>query len=485
MLQRVDGGRYRSATDWTRRDRGANPAALVAPGFANSPAIARARSGEESAMQPIENVVVLGANGTMGSGAAALFAANGYSVSMLARGIDKAHQGLARAKDAVRSDVLGKRIHCGSYEQDLEREVAKADLIFEAVSEDMAIKGPFLERVDKARRKGSVVATVSSGLSIAKMIEARSDDFRKNFVGMHLFNPPHVIVGTELIAGPETDKELFKGLLVMLRKRLGRVVIECADQPAFAGNRVGFKVLNECAQLAEQYGVDKIDYLVGRYTGRAMAPLATIDLVGWDVHHAIVENVFDNTKDEAHAAFAMPKYMAALMDEGHLGNKTPREGGFYRRMTDANGVKFASVLDAKTRNYSEGPTAKMKVGWVEEIKQMHGVGRYADAMAKFLAAEGPEADLARKVILGYVSYALHRVGPGEVVPTTAGVDLIMGYGFNWAPPAALVDLWGKAKTIAALDKAGLPVPPVLAAMKDGERLSTIPKATIGRFFYGK
>lgn len=436
-------------------------------------------------MQPIKNVVVLGANGTMGSGAAGLFAASGYDVVMLARGIDKAHQGLARAKEAVRSDVLGKRIRCGSYEQDLEREVASADLIFEAVSEDMAIKGPFLERVDRARRKGSVVATVSSGLSIAKMIAQRSEDFRRHFVGMHLFNPPHVIVGTEMIPGPDTDRELFSGLVTMLKKRLGRVVIECADQPAFAGNRVGFKVLNECAQLAELHGVELVDYLVGPYTGRALAPLATIDLVGWDVHHAIVENVHANTKDEAHAAFAMPSYMARLMDEGHLGNKTPSEGGFYRRMTDANGAKFRSVLDAKTCSYSEGPGPRVKIAFVEEIKALHASGRYAEAMAKFLVAEGPEADLARKVILGYVSYGLHRVGPGEVVPTPAGVDLIMGYGFNWAPPTVLVDLWGKRPTLDALGRAGLPIPRVLSELKDGERLSTIPKATIGRFFFGK
>ena len=77
-----------------------------------------------------------------------------------------------------------------------------------------------------------------------------------------------------------------------------------SDTPAFCGNRVGFKVLNECAQLAETHGAAYIDALVGPHTGRAMAPLATIDFVGWDVHAAIVDNVYANTRDEAHAAFA-------------------------------------------------------------------------------------------------------------------------------------------------------------------------------------
>ena len=84
-----------------------------------------------------------------------------------------------------------------------------------------------------------------------------------------------------------------------------------SDTPAFCGNRVGFKVLNECAQLADEHGVAFIDSLVGPHTGRAMPPLATIDLVGWDVHKAIVDNVYANTNDEAHAAFALPAYDAA------------------------------------------------------------------------------------------------------------------------------------------------------------------------------
>ena len=86
----------------------------------------------------------------------------------------------------------------------------------------------------------------------------------------------------------------------MLTKRLGRKVIVTKDMPAFVGNRVGFKVLNETAQLAAEHGVAYIDYLIGPHTGRAMAPLATVDLVGWDVHKAIVDNVHANCKDEAH-----------------------------------------------------------------------------------------------------------------------------------------------------------------------------------------
>lgn len=437
-------------------------------------------------MREVKRVVVLGANGTMGAGAAGLFAGNGFDVTMLARTVDKAHQGLGKAKEALRTDVLRERVHCGTYDADLESSVARADLIFEAVSEDLTVKLPFLERIDRARASGSVVATVSSGLSIAAMCEGRSDDFRRHFMGMHLFNPPHVIVGTEMIPGPETDREVFQSMSQFARRKLGRAVIECRDRPAFAGNRVGFKVLNECALLAEVHGVSNIDYLIGRHTGRALAPLATIDLVGWDVHHAIVENVYAHTRDEAHELFQMPVYMKQLMDEGHLGNKTPAEGGFYRRMTDANGKRMVSVLDPRRRSYSEGAAPPPnKQAFVEEMKALHAVGRYRDAMRLLLTAPGTEAELTRRVIVGYVSYALNRVGPDEVVDSPAGVDSIMGHGFNWAPPSVLVDLWGKSATLKAMDELGLKVPPVLARLADGQRLFTGQSASIGRYFIGK
>ena len=437
-------------------------------------------------MREVRRVVVLGANGTMGAGASGLFAASGFDVTMLARTLDKAHQGLGKVKEALRTDVLAKQVHCGTYERDLDSAVAEADLIFEAVSEELAVKLPYLERVDRVRPSGSVIATVSSGLSIAKMCAGRSDDFRRHFIGMHLFNPPHVIVGTEMIPGPDTEREVFASMCALAKKRLGRAVVECRDSPAFAGNRVGFKVLNECALLAEIYGVASIDYLVGRHTGRAMPPLSTIDLVGWDVHRAIVDNVYANTKDEAHALFQMPAYMKDLMDDGHLGDKTPAEGGFYRQVNDGNGKKVTCVLDPQTRSYSEGAApAPAKVGFVEEMKKLHAVGRYRGAMRLLLQAPGTEAELVRRVIVGYVSYALKRVGPDEVVPTPAGVDRIMSQGFNWAPPSALVDLWGKNATVVAMDELGLEVPRVVAELPDGAALYDQPLTSVGRYFIAK
>jgi 3-hydroxyacyl-CoA dehydrogenase len=433
-------------------------------------------------MVEIKDVVVLGANGTMGAGSGEVFAAGGCDVVFLARSVEKAHEGLVTAQNMAKSARIADRIAVGTYDQDLEEAVAKADLIFEALAEDIELKKQFFARVDKCRRPDSIVATVSSGLSIAEMAHGRSTTFRTSFLGIHLFNPPHVIVGTEVIPHADTNPALVPEIVRLLETRFGRVAIVTADKPAFCGNRIGFKVLNEVAILAEQHGVTFIDYLIGPYTGRAMSPLATIDLVGWDVHKAIVDNVHVHTTDEAHAMFKLPTYMDKLIDHGHLGNKTPALGGFYRRVKEGKQT-ITLALDPRTGAYKDTREDGVRpLPFVEKIRQLHRVGKYAEAMREFVTAEGAEADLARKVIFGYVSYGLNRVGDTEVVRQPRDVDRIMGFGFNWAPPTVLVDVIGLKESVRAIERCGLPVPKVLEHTQTGERLFREPNVNIGRFF---
>lgn len=433
-------------------------------------------------MTEIKKVVILGANGTMGAGSAEVFAAGGCEVFLLARSSEKAREGLVGAQNMAKSSRIADRMSVGSYDHDLDAAVSEADLIFEALAEDLEIKQPFFARVDRVRRPDSIVATVSSGLSMAGMAAPHSPSFQRNFLGIHLFNPPNVIVGTEVIPHAGTDPALAADIVAVLERRFGRVVTVCSDQPAFAGNRIGFKVLNEIAQLAAEHGVAFMDYLIGPYTGRALPPLATVDLVGFDVHKAIVDNVFANTADEAHDAFRLPAYVSTLISDGHLGNKTPTRGGFYRRVKEGNRT-LTFVLDPRSGGYlPSAEVAPAPIPFVETMRGLHRIGSYAEAFGHLLSATGPQADLARRVIFGYISYALNRVGEKEVVRAPRDVDRIMAFGFNWAPPTLLVDLIGVPETIAAIQRCGLPVPPVLAAATPGRRLFREPHVNPGRFF---
>ncbi|HVN63977.1 MAG TPA: 3-hydroxyacyl-CoA dehydrogenase family protein [Candidatus Binataceae bacterium] len=423
-------------------------------------------------------VVVIGANGTMGSGAGCVFAGAGYHVTMLARSREKAAEGLKDAQSDARAEAIAEQITLGAYDADLKRTVSEAAIIFESLAEDAALKKQFFEQIDKYRRPESIVATGSSGLSIAGMAAGRSDSFRRNFLGIHLFNPPHVIVGTEVIPGPDTDPAVVKLVVAMLTKRLGRKLIVTKDRPAFVGNRVGFKVLNEIAQLAGEHGVAYLDYLIGPHTGRAMPPLKTIDLVGWDVHKAIVDNVYANCKeDEAREYFKMPAWMEKALHDGCLGDKTPERGGFYRRAG-----KEVFVLDPKTGGH-EPYAPPAPIDFVEKMKKLNQVGRYGEALATMAEAPGAAGELCRRIVLGYVSYGLSRVG--EVAASPADVDTIMAYGFNWAPPTAIVDLLGAKGTISLMKKLKLPVPAsVEEAASKGTRMFAGGVLEYGRAFVG-
>jgi 3-hydroxyacyl-CoA dehydrogenase len=434
-----------------------------------------------STTKQVRKVAVLGANGAMGSAGGELFAADGIETVFLARDHEKAKEGLERAQGLAKSEKLGDFIRLGTYGHDLAEAVAEADLIFEALAEDLTLKQEFFAAVDRHRQPDSIVATVSSGLSIAALAKGRSESFQRSFLGIHLFNPPNVITGCEVIPHAGTDPTLVDFVVGFLEGRLGRKVVLTADLPAFAGNRVGFKVMNEVAQLAQEHGVAFMDTLIGPHTGRAMPPLATVDLVGWDVHRAIVDNLHENTRDEAHEAFALPAYMAKLMTSGHLGDKTPDKGGFYRRVREGKTTEVY-VLDAARGEYR---AARDSIGdppdFVTRMRRLNRVGRYREAVGVMMGAKGPEADLLRRVILGYVSYGLNRVG--EVVREARDVDRIMAFGFNWAPPSLLVDLVSARETIRALERAKLEVPNVLRRAPGGP-LFREPYVDVGRFFVG-
>lgn len=416
-------------------------------------------------MRSIRKVVVLGANGAMGSGSGAVFAAAGIPTVFLARTLEKAEAGRARAEQLTKGKASTKTISCGTYAADLETALRDADLVFEAVSEDPQVKREVFARVDALRQPDTIVATVSSGLSIGGMTEGRSDSFREHFIGIHLFNPPTLIVGCEVIphrAHGGTNPGVVAVVRDFLVNTLGREVVETADTPAFAGNRLGFKVLNEVAQLAEEHGVAFMDQLIGPHTGRALPPLATIDLVGWDVHKAIVDNLYASTHDTAHDQFRLPAYMQRGIDRGHLGRKTRDKGGFFRVEGKGADAKHF-VLDPRTGDYR--PLAEVSPPvptFVETMKAAIRAGKHTGAMEVLCTAEGKEAELLRKVMLGYISYGLGLVG--EVVERPRDIDRIMCFGFNWAPPSVLVDAIGPGRTIVLLERAKLPVPtPILEA----------------------
>lgn len=396
----------------------------------------------------VKRITVLGA-GQMGSGAAAVFAQE-VPVYLLNRApLSKAQAGIEIAVNLARSNSLRFAITPGTFEDDLQRAVGESDLVLEMLGEDMRLKRRHLTLVDRYRKPGTIVATGSSGLSVAGLAEGMSADFHRHFLCVHLYNPPTRMTAVELVPGPETLPEVVASVAALMDTPFRRGVVHAKDTPGYAGNRIGFKVLNEVAQLVSEHGVAYLDYVLGSYTGRLLPPLATIDLVGWDVHKALVDNVYHHTHDEAHQAFQLPAFMEERIHAGFLGNKTPAKGGFYKR---ENGKML--VLDLQADRYVEPQHPKIAV--IEEVKDLIRYGNYQDALVKLLLSKDPSAAIARRVLLGYVSYSGMRNGE---VSDMHGINRVMGFGFNWMPPDAFADLVGVEAMSRLLVEEGLPVPP--------------------------
>jgi 3-hydroxyacyl-CoA dehydrogenase len=405
----------------------------------------------------------------MGAQTAALFARAGVPVVCASRSQEKSAQAIAAL--CAKEPALAERLSAISY-QELPAAVADCDWIVEALGEDLKLKRSFYEMIDRHRGPRCIVSTVTSGLSIAALAEGFSVPFQQHFLGTHLFNPPAKLRACERIAHARTRPDLVEFVDEFLRGPLQRIVIPALDVPAFAGNRIGFHFLNQAARAAEARGVLEVDTLLGGYTGRALPPLATIDLVGLDVHRAIVDNVFWHAAHDCRECFRVPEFLEAMIGRGQLGRKTPAAGGFYGPRT--NGAR--SVWNPRQRAHETPPAPEF--GFVAETQAALREGDPAAAQHRLFGASDPAAAFVQYSLANYVHYAFARVG--DVTPAADGIhgiDAVMAHGFCWVPPGAFVDLWGgPAAAVRTLAAHGFNPPAALQSLPEGEPVCRIPDA---------
>ncbi len=162
------------------------------------------------------------------------------------------------------------------------------------------------------RKKGTLVSTNTSGISINKLAEERSDDFRKHFCGTHFFNPPRYLPLVELIPSTQTDGETITSLTNFVEKILGKTAIICKDTPMFIANHIGIYGMMLTMELMQQCGVtiEEIDALTGKPVGRQKsATFRTCDLVGLDVLGHVADDLSQHVKEvEEKEMFRMPSF---------------------------------------------------------------------------------------------------------------------------------------------------------------------------------
>ncbi len=269
----------------------------------------------------------------MGSGIAQVAAQAGYDVRLR----DVTDEALTRALDGIRSSyakfVAKGRLAADDAEAALTRistttdldVVADADIVVEAVFEQLAVKHEVFRELDRLCRPGTVLASNTSAIPITQIaaVTARPEDV----VGTHFFSPVPLMQLCELVRGHRTSD----GTLARARgfaEDVGKTcVVVNRDVAGFVTTRLLMAFVNEAVRLCET-GVataDDIDTACRLGFGHAMGPLATADLTGVDILHHAALNIYAETQDEK---FHPPELLSRMVTAGDLGRKSGR--GFYR-----------------------------------------------------------------------------------------------------------------------------------------------------------
>lgn len=278
----------------------------------------------------IRQVAVAGA-GTMGRGIAQASVLAGYKVWLYDVAADVLDDAVEQIEASVAKGVsLGKvsEAQAALLEKSLMTTtepgaLAEMDLIIEAAPEAIEIKRDLFEKLDRLVAERAIFASNTSSLSINVLADATQRNDR--FLGLHFFNPAHIMKLVEVIAADGTRDEVLESAVAFVRS-LGKEPVRCKDTPAFIVNRVARPFYGEAFRLLgeDAAGVQTIDELM-RSLGFRMGPFELVDLIGCDVNYAVTKSVYEAYfHDEKYRPHPIQRRM---VESGRLGRKRGR--GFY------------------------------------------------------------------------------------------------------------------------------------------------------------
>jgi 3-hydroxybutyryl-CoA dehydrogenase len=265
----------------------------------------------------VEHIAVIGA-GLMGSGIAAVSLTAGFHVTAYDVGDDVLTRATRRALKAAGDDASG-RWHTTT---NLAEAVRQADLVIEAVPEQMDLKRDVFAAIDAFVPGDAVLATNTSELSVTGIAATCADPGR--VAGMHWFNPPERMRLIEIVRGVNTRDETLE-VIKAVSTRLGKETVVVKDSQGFVTSRALAALLTECMRMLEEgiAGAEDIDKAIKLGLNHPMGPFELADYVGLDtlvyVGHGMSEAFGDR--------FILPQTVRKLVEAGHLGRKSGQ--GFY------------------------------------------------------------------------------------------------------------------------------------------------------------
>lgn len=281
--------------------------------------------------QQIRQVAVIG-TGTMGSGIAQVCAMAGYNTVLfdnqpgsvdaalrrirtnLEKGVEK-----GKVTPEIRDEAIGRLFGAPNVHE----AVRNADLVIEAVPENLELKTQIFGKLHRKSPAHAILATNTSSLSISRIATATGRPER--VVGLHFFNPVHIMRLLEVVQGHDTSDATLSAAIEFARS-IGKEPIVVTDTPGFASSRLGVVLGLEAMRMVEQ-GVaspQDIDRAMELGYNHPMGPLKLTDLVGLDVRLGIAEYLHGELGGEQ---YRPPEILRRMVAEGRLGKKSGR--GFY------------------------------------------------------------------------------------------------------------------------------------------------------------
>ena len=422
----------------------------------------------------IKHITVLG-SGIMGSGIAAHFANIGVEVLMLdivpnELSDTERKKGLTEESKAFRNRIatenfeklkksspallyspkFAERITVGNFDDDLHK-IKNTDWIIEVVVERLDIKKSVYEKIEQFRKEGTLVSSNTSGIPIHLLTEGRSDDFKKHFAGTHFFNPVRYLPLLEVIPTKDTAPEIVEFYKEYGTKFLGKTTVIAKDTPAFIANRIGVFSMMDLLHNVKKLGltVSEVDKLTGPIIGRPKsATFRTADVVGLDTLVMVAEGVHKSGMEAQNFndVFQLPDYIQTMVSNKWLGAKT--EGGFYKKVKNAEGKSEIHELNLETLEYSA--QAKSNFPTLELTKS---IDKPIDRFKVLIGGKDKASELYKKSLGALFAYVSHKVP--EISDEIYKIDDAMRAGFGWENgPFEIWDAVGIKKGVELANEAG-------------------------------
>ena len=421
--------------------------------------------------QLIKKAAVLG-SGVMGSGIAAHLANIGIPTLLLdivpreltkeeeAKGLTLQDKQVRNRMSATSIQKLLKQkpaplavkknlalIEAGNLEDDLIK-LKDVDWVIEVVVENLNVKKQVFEKVDQYRKPGSIISSNTSGISVEAMVEGRSEDFQKHFLGTHFFNPPRYLKLLEVIPTQYTAPEVLSFMKTFGEDVLGKGVVVAKDTPNFIANRIGTYGLLVTVQemLKAGLSVGEVDSITGPLIGRAKsATFRTLDVVGLDTFYHVANNVYEKVEGKEKEVFEIPAFLKAMVEKGWLGSKSGQ--GFFLK-------KGKEILELDPVTLEYGPRKKLSTPAVELSKQEKGT---ANKLKALVYADDRAGQFLWNTMAQSLVYSAQLLG--EIADDIISIDRAMKWGFGWETgPFETWDAIGVEKSVAKMKEAGLEVP---------------------------